>query len=847
VSTSFLRRALVAVGAAVALVASTSTLAAAEPSATTRWYGDASSATGAALGQGVCDVDADGYDDLVVGAWFWDKAPTNNIGATYVLFGDAAVSGGDLQSPGDAGAARIDGPSVANAFTGFSVACLGDVNDDGFDDVGISHYTAEKVYVVLGAEEFGSLDLTNIGERGYEVQGDETNTLDYNVGFSMSPVGDYDDDGIDDYAIAGVVADTQGRTNNGRVWIVAGKEDVANVDLIDPAEGEVLATIDGALDDERLGSVSLAGDVDGDGIDDFVLGSYTSTPWGSGVAVPGQAYVVFGQSGAEIDLANLGDAGFAIRGPERGRDRLGISVSGAGDVDGDGLDDLLIGADGVYNAATGERPGTAWVVWGRSSTSTVYTNPAAGTTVYSCGTEPDPGTGICGSGSTQPRGYLIQGADTSSGTSSESTGYSVAGAGDVNGDEIPDFVIGAYGYDPVNPADPETTLTGAGAVFVVYGKTGTATQDLAALTEEQGYRIDGLANGDRFGRQVSAPGDLDGNGALDVVGAGDFAQRPLAPETPRSQAGEVVLALHGALATKTTVATSATGPVDAGEVFDLTATTNQLAAGGSAVTEGTVTFNVGGTPIDGCTDVVVDGADGTAECLGASLPSSGSHEITATFVGTGTFAASTSEPLVQDVTANAACAAERFADVTAANPFATDICWMATNGVSTGFPGEPLPTYQPSAAVSRQAMSAFMYRLAGSPDFAPGEDAPTFSDVSSSHPFATEIEWMAAEQISEGYEDGTYRPSLPVSRQAMSAFMYRLAGSPEFTPGEQAPTFSDVGDSHPFSSEIEWMAAEQISEGYEDGTYRPSLPVSRQAMSAFMHRLADGPGVDLGA
>jgi hypothetical protein len=116
--------------------------------------------------------------------------------------------------------------------------------------------------------------------------------------------------------------------------------------------------------------------------------------------------------------------------------------------------------------------------------------------------------------------------------------------------------------------------------------------------------------------------------------------------------------------------------------------------------------------------------------------------------------------------------------------------------------------------------------------------------VGSGHPFFADVEWMAAEEISTGYEDGTFRPSAAVTRQAMSAFMYRLAGEPPFSP-PGSPTFDDVGSGHPFFADVEWMAAEEISTGYEDGTFRPSAAVSRQAMSAFMRRLAQGPGVGI--
>jgi len=77
--------------------------------------------------------------------------------------------------------------------------------------------------------------------------------------------------------------------------------------------------------------------------------------------------------------------------------------------------------------------------------------------------------------------------------------------------------------------------------------------------------------------------------------------------------------------------------------------------------------------------------------------------------------------------------------------------------------------------------------------------------------------------------------------------MYRLAGSPAFV-DPSSPTFGDVASSHQFFSEIEWMAAEDISTGTPASPlplFRPSSSVSRAAMSAFMHRLADGPGVGI--
>ncbi|HEX5609132.1 MAG TPA: integrin alpha [Solirubrobacterales bacterium] len=519
--------------------------AAESPFTLQRWIGPNSSATGASLGTGECDVNGDGLDDALVNTWFWDKpTPTgtiNNVGGAFVVFGKREIAGGDLVPPASSGAVRIDGPPIANSFAGFAVACIGDINGDGFEEVAISHFDAEKAYVVFGAAEFGPVDLGALGDRGFEVRGDPGQA--FNVSTALASAGDLDGDGFDDYAVGGVVADTLGRTNNGRIWILAGDEDAGEVDLANPDPSQVLMTIDGGASEDRLGQIAPAGDVNGDGTDDLVLGAFTATPWGPDVAVPGAAWVLWGDEVGDVDLADLGDRGFAILGPKRQRDRLGISVAPAGDVNGDGFDDVLLGGDGVFNPATGERPGSAWLIHGDDSGRTVYTasDPATESAVYSCAT--DDGTGVCRPGETLPRGYWMLGADSSPGTASESTGFSLAGIGDVSGDGVPDFAVGAYGYDPVDPADASKTLNGAGAVWVLHGRTGTVTQDLAALTPTEGERIDGLLAGDRFGRQVAALGDLDDNGAADFGIGADFARRPLGAQAPRTQAGEFTLAL----------------------------------------------------------------------------------------------------------------------------------------------------------------------------------------------------------------------------------------------------------------------------------------------------------------
>jgi serine protease len=183
-----------------------------------------------------------------------------------------------------------------------------------------------------------------------------------------------------------------------------------------------------------------------------------------------------------------------------------------------------------------------------------------------------------------------------------------------------------------------------------------------------------------------------------------------------------------------------------------------------------------------------------------------------------------------------------FTDIPAGTQFATEINWLAGRGISTGWvDGNGDATYRPLTPVNRDAMAAFMYRLLGEPPFNAPATSP-FADMAGGTKFYKEITWLADKRISAGWEANgvrTYRPVTPVNRDAMAAFLYRLAGEPDFTPPLASP-FVDVDTSNQFYKEITWLAAKGISTGWDEGngriTFRPLSAVNRDAMAAFMYR-----------
>jgi hypothetical protein len=424
-------------------------------------------------------------------------------------------------------------------YCGRSVSSAGDFNGDGLDDVIIAEVKTHNCYVILGTTNYFSSTLTREsinGTNGVIINGSEYSGNMSST--SCSDAGDINGDGLDDLVIGFYGA----HSYNGEVCVVFGCTNILpdgiSLSALDGTNGFIINSID--TDDYCGSSVSGAGDVNGDGIDDIIIGAFGA----------GESYVLFGSAQgfpASLSLSTLdGSNGFMLNGIDAS-DYSGYSVSGAGDINGDGFDDVIIG----------EQAGSGHIVFGRaigfpialnladldgSNGFSFYGNSSSQSASFVSGAGDINGDGfddiiIGGSftyangiyrsgrshvvfGTTNgfsasldvstlngTNGFLINGID-----SSDQSGVSVSGAGDVNGDGFDDLIIGA------NWADPGEN-SAAGECYVVLGTTNgfSAAFNLSSLDGTNGFVINGIGVGDHCGTSVSGAGDVNGDGLDDLI------------------------------------------------------------------------------------------------------------------------------------------------------------------------------------------------------------------------------------------------------------------------------------------------------------------------------------------
>ena len=420
------------------------------------------------------DVNGDGFDDILI-AGFYANSLNYHYDQVYLIYGSADGLSGVVDLAGiEAGtlAGAILKGTSNSSWAGLTVNSAGDVNADGFADfmIGASGFNGDEydssthhigaTYLIYGSETDlnGELNLSDIATgdlRGSVFYG--TNQYDYS-GSSIATAGDVNHDGLADFLIGVAESDING-TDSGMVYLIYGQNDDFDleINLSDIQSGtRPGAYFSGISQHDQLGiSVSSAGDVNGDGYADILLGANQAQA--GEIVEGGQTYLIYGRQpliSGEVALAQLqtSSLNYAVFNGAQAGEKSGTSVSSAGDVNGDGYADILIGSPG-YDVNSYYRQGRTFLVYGVSN---MYRGQ------YDLSTIDD---------------GMLPGAIMVGESYYDQIGFSVASAGDINGDGLSDILVGTHRYEFKN-----NTI---GKAYILYGRessiiSGQAWEDINA-------------------------------------------------------------------------------------------------------------------------------------------------------------------------------------------------------------------------------------------------------------------------------------------------------------------------------------------------------------------------------
>jgi len=415
------------------------------------WFANQSGRMGTSV-SGAGDVNGDGYDDVIAGAPYYTNTHSNQ-GAFFVYHGGPG-------GPDTTVDRMVVGSEVA-LYYGYTVSRAGDINGDGYADVLAGGPAQDGSY-----DTSSRVDLFLGGASGVEATADWSlvePSHDQALGYQLTTAGDVNGDGLAD-VIVGCRGWDEAEADAGIAWLYLGSLQGLSTTATWTAEGEA---------GDLFGAVATAGDVNGDGFSDILIGaSGCSDAHTNG----GAAYCYSGAG----DVPKV-SAGWSVQSNQVGA-RLGYSMASAGDPNGDGYDDLLVGAFMYDNGEVNE--GAVFIFLG-SYLGLSYTP-----------------------------------AWWAEGNMEEAwLGYGLANAGDVNGDGLVDILVSAPCYDNGSARE--------GAVFLWFGTTGSMP---AGNPDNAHWRALGTQAAAQLGLGVCGAGDVNGDGFADIVAGAPYYNNPTVDE-----------------------------------------------------------------------------------------------------------------------------------------------------------------------------------------------------------------------------------------------------------------------------------------------------------------------------